>query len=125
MNALAGKRVLVVEDEALIAFAVEDMLLALGCEVVGPALRLDQAQALAASHPLDAAILDVNLTDSRSYPVAGELARRGIPFVFATGYDQPGIEWHGVAAELVPKPYRMEQIRDALLRLIGDSGAAA
>ena len=125
MSGLAGKRILVVEDEALIAFALEDMLAELGCAVVGPALRVADGEALAAGAAIDAAILDVNLNDSRSYPVAEHLARRGIPFLFATGFDQPGLEWHGVGAELVPKPYRQAQIRDALLRLFEGADEAA
>ena len=70
--------ILLVEDEALIAFAVEDILTDLGCEVVGPAFRLDDAVGLASAAPIDAAILDVNLNDQRSYAVADELKRRGI-----------------------------------------------
>lgn len=114
---LAGKRILLVEDEAVIAFAVEDMLAELGCEVVGPAFRLVDAQQLARSEAIDAAILDVNINDQRSYSVAEELQRRRIPFLFATGYAEGGIEWPGEAA-LLPKPYRREQVQAALERLL-------
>lgn len=116
---LAGKRILLVEDEAVIAFAVEDMLLDLGCEVVGPAFRLDDAQRMAAAEAIDAAILDVNLNDERSYAVAEELTRRSIPFLFATGYAEGGIDWPQ-EAELLPKPYRREQVQTALQRLFGN-----
>lgn len=118
MNAMSGKKVLLVEDEAIIAFAVEDMLADLGCEVVGPAMRLEEATSLAVSAAIDAAILDVNLNDLRSYPVAEALERRGVPFVFATGYDQDGLEWTGKSADIISKPYRREQLEAALVRML-------
>lgn len=119
MNLLAGKKVLLVEDEAIIAFAVEDMLADLGCMVVGPAMRLDEATDLAATAEIDAAILDVNLNNLRSYPVAQALEQRGVPFVFATGYDQEGLEWMGPTADIIAKPYRREQVEAALRRMLG------
>jgi CheY-like chemotaxis protein len=118
VNVLAGKRILLVEDEAIIAFAMEDMLDELGCDIVGPALRLEEAIQLAIAAQIDAAILDVNLNNLRSYPVAEELERRGIPFVFATGYDREGLEWTGSPTELIAKPYRKEQVEVALCRLL-------
>ena len=118
MSKLRGKRVLLVEDEAIIAFAMEDMLGELGCEIVGPALRLDEAVHLAQVEQIDAAILDVNLNNLRSYPVAEELERRNVPFVFATGYDREGLEWTGSPAELIAKPYRKEQVEAALHRML-------
>jgi hypothetical protein len=68
---------------------------------------------------IDAAILDVNLNDLRSYPVAEQLERRGVPFVFATGYDVEGLEWNGPKADLIAKPYRKEQVEAALCRMLG------
>jgi CheY-like chemotaxis protein len=118
MTLLTGKRVLIVEDEAIIAFALEDMLIELGCTVIGPALRLAEAQELASEADLDAAILDVNINSERSYPVAAELERRCIPFVFATGYDREGLNWRGQNAEILAKPYRQERVQDALERLL-------
>jgi CheY-like chemotaxis protein len=119
MSVLAGKRVLVVEDEAIIAFALEDMLGDLGCTVVGPAMHLDEASTMAERELLDAAILDVNINDARSYPIAERLEQRGVPFIFATGYGEEGLSWAGRPAELLPKPYRKEQVQAALLKLIG------
>ena len=118
MSALRGKRVLLVEDEAVIAFAVEDILLDLGCQVVGPAFSLEEAIAMASAEPIDAAILDVNLNDQRSYAVADELQRRGIPFLFATGYAEGGVGWDRSEVAVLPKPYRSEQIAAALGRLL-------
>ena len=118
MSALAGRRVLLVEDEAVIAFAVEDMLGELGCSVVGPAFRLDEAIELARAEAIDVAILDVNLNDQRSYAVADELARRGVPFLFATGYAEAGVQWNGHEVPLLAKPYRQDQIAAALGKLL-------
>jgi CheY-like chemotaxis protein len=78
MSLLTGKRVLLVEDEAVIAFALEDMLHELGCVVIGPAYQLETACTLAEAEAIDVAILDVNLNEARSYAVADILQRRGI-----------------------------------------------
>ncbi|QIK78366.1 response regulator [Sphingomonas piscis] len=118
MSKLAGKRVLIVEDEAIIAFAIEDMLVELGCVIIGPALRLDEACDLADTELIDAAILDVNINSERSYPVADRLHQRGVPFVFATGYDREGLEWRGSDPEIIAKPYRRDQVQSALERMI-------
>jgi len=118
LSALGGKRVLVVEDEALVAFALEDILADLGYEVVGPALRLTEALELAETETLDAAILDVNINSGRSYVVADELARRGVPYLFATGYGAQGIEVKHASARVLAKSYRRADLAEALLGLI-------
>ncbi|RYB01369.1 response regulator [Lichenibacterium ramalinae] len=79
-------RVLIVEDEMMVAMLVEDMLVDMGFIVVGPAYRLGDGLRLAKSETLDVAVLDVNLKGARSFPIATVLTERGIPFVFATGY---------------------------------------
>ena len=114
---LAGKRILLVEDEAVIAFAVEDMLLDLGCEVVGPAFRLDDAQRMAAAEGIDAAILDVNLNEQQSFPIAALLKERGIPFLFATGYAEGGVGWSEETI-VIAKPYSRTQLSRALDQLL-------
>lgn len=124
MSLLVGKKVLLVEDEAIIAFAMEDLLVELGCDIVGPAMQLDEALKLAEEAQIDAAILDVNLNDLRSYPVAAELERRNVPFVFATGYDREGLEWPGTPVDLLSKPYRKEQVEAALCRMLDSAGEA-
>lgn len=118
MSPLEGRRVLLVEDEAVIAFAVEDMLTDIGCVVVGPAYRLDTACALAKAEELDAAILDVNLNDERSYAAASILRLRGIPFVFATGYAESGVDWGDGLAPVIAKPYHREALAQALADLL-------
>jgi CheY-like chemotaxis protein len=91
-SGLAGKRVLLVEDEVLVAWALEDMLTALECAVVGPVARVNEALALIDAEMVDAAVLDVNLDGQKSYPVADALAARGVPFVFATAYDKGSLQ---------------------------------
>ena len=119
-NKLAGKRVLVVEDEPIVAMTVEDMLISLGCEVVGPASHRTPALELAETATLDAAVLDININAGRSYPVADALRRRAIPFLFATGYGEEGIE-NGAKAPVLQKPYRQDQIETALSDLFAHS----
>lgn len=112
MSALAGRRILVVEDEFVIAALAADLLEGLGASVVGPAGTLEAALELAATEDLHAAVLDVNMNGLRSDPVAELLAGRGVPFVFATGY---GGGWPGAAAApVVEKPYTAERLAEAL-----------
>ena len=83
---LQGIKVLVVEDEYLVAALMEDTLASAGCVVAGPIPRLAQALDAASSEACDVAVLDVNLAGERVYPVADILAQRNVPFVFVTGY---------------------------------------
>lgn len=118
MSLLAGKRVLIVEDEAVIAFVLEDILVNLGCEVVGPAVRLVQALELAETELLDAAILDLNINQGRSYSVADELNKRKVPYVFATGYGAEGVDPKYVSIPVLAKPYKEQDIETALRNLL-------
>lgn len=118
MSVLDGSRVLILEDEALVAFALEDMLVAFGCEVVGPALRLSQALDLIEREQLDAAILDVNIGGDRSYAIAEELERRSVPFIFATGYGTEGVELKRASVRVLTKPYRRHELESELKRLL-------
>ena len=120
---LTGKRVLVVEDEAMAAMLLEDMLESLGCEVVGVAARLEAAQKVALVVGCDVATLDVNLAGQMSYPVAVILRSRGIPFVFATGYRSIALPAELRDAIVLAKPYSMAQLTDALLRCLADNAA--
>ena len=80
------KRVLVVEDESLIAFEIEHALETLGCEVVGPVGSVQGALEIMSRNGVDGAVLDVTVRDGKIFPVAEQLQARNIPFVFASGY---------------------------------------
>ena len=110
MTNLRDKRILLVEDEALIAAMVSDMLADLGATVVGPANSLPKALALAQSADFDAAVLDVNLQGERVDAVADLLIGRGIPVLFASGYGAAAIR--GQAA--IDKPYTQDKLAQAL-----------
>lgn len=110
----SGLRILVVEDEMMIALLLEDMLAALGHTVVGPVSRVDKALEMAASEALDVAILDVNLNGKEVYPVAETLAARGIPFIFATGYDGEGMPMRFRDRPRLSKPFRRNTLRELI-----------
>lgn len=114
-ESLRNRRVLVVEDEFYIA---DDMALALrklGAEVVGPVPTKDKALALLASgDTIDAAVLDINLKGQTVYPVADALAERGVPFVFATGYDQAAVPAEYQAVPRWEKPFNPQDLARAL-----------
>lgn len=120
----SGKRVLVVDDEFLVAMGLEDNLRSLGYVVVGPVGTLDGAMTAAAHEQVDAAILDVNLAGEAVYPAAAILAERGIPFIFCSGYTgnvRMPPEFAGTPR--VAKPYTSRVIADALEELLsGGSG---
>lgn len=112
-------RVLIVEDESLIAMLLEQMLEDLGHDVLGPAQRVSPALALLAQSAPDMAILDVNVAGEPVFPVAEALEARGIPFAFATGYGDSGVPPRWNAHPVLPKPFRQAQVQalvDALLR---------
>lgn len=114
MTAAPMRRVLVVEDEVMIAMMVEQMLAEIGYETVGPGLRLGQAVALAETEAMDAAVLDVNLGGDRSFPVAEVLRRRGVPFVFATGYGSAGLDESYRGTIVLRKPFERAELERAL-----------
>ena len=120
---LTGKRILVVEDEPLVAMLVETMLQDLGCEVIGPAYSLDEGQRLAGGEELDAAILDVNLNGEMSDPIAAVLESRGVPFALATGYGGSAPQAAGQAVPVLNKPFRAETLESMLSQLLGNGAA--
>jgi len=107
-------RILIVEDEMLVAMNIEDMLLDLGHEVAGLAGRLDAALALAREAEFDLAMLDVNLAGETSFPVAAVLTERNIPFLFATGYGIKGIAEEYRGRPVLQKPFRARDLEAAI-----------
>lgn len=116
MSALAGKKILIVEDEFLIALTAEMALSGLGATVVGPSATVAAAIAAIESQPLDAALIDVNLNGEDSGPIARALGERGVPFVIATGY---GAAPWGPSAAVLNKPYSEEDLARELTRVLG------
>jgi CheY-like chemotaxis protein len=116
-NELVGLRVLLVEDEYLIATDLADALRDAGAAVVGPAATVKRALDLIADIGcrLNFAILDVNLGNELVYPLADRLAARGIPFVFTTGYDQGSIPSAYANVPRYEKPIDRRQLMSCLL----------
>jgi len=118
---LAGCRVLLVEDEVLVAMEMEQALRDLGCQILGPAATLEEALRLAQSEAdrIDAAVLDINLAGRPSFPVADLLAGRGVPVVFTTGYgDLPEKHATDSPSALLCKPLRQGDLEAALARML-------
>jgi CheY-like chemotaxis protein len=111
---LAGARVFIVEDEALILETLQDMLERLGCRVVESALRVDEALAKLAALDFDVAVLDVNVAGHRIDPVADLLAARGMPFFFSSGYGRSSLPAAHRERVLLAKPYRTADLKAAL-----------
>lgn len=111
---LAGTKVLLVEDEAIIAMMAEDMLEELGCEILVTATSLADAMIAIRSRQFDVAVLDINLNGQDSLPAAAMLHEMKRPFIFTTGY---GISGRGAEYDDVPlvtKPYRLADLAEAL-----------
>jgi DNA-binding response OmpR family regulator len=113
---LQGLRILVVEDTLLIAEVIAQELQDQGCTVIGPAARLDNGLALAARSQLDGALLDVNLAGERCFPIADELASRGIPYAFLTGYSDTGIPPAYQHAPRLGKPFELRALIELVAR---------
>lgn len=105
MSEVAGLRLLVVEDEMLIAMTIEDVLSELGCVVVGPAGSVAKALEIVKGHEIDGAILDLNLKGEQALPVAEALKARGTPFFFLTGYGNAATGPNQFDVPTLPKPF--------------------
>lgn len=112
---LAGTRVFLVEDEALILLTLQDMLEDFGCVVADVALRLEDALAKGPAVACDVAILDVNVAGERIDAVADLLAARGVPLVFATGYGRTSLPAAHAGQQMLSKPYRPADVRSVLV----------
>lgn len=110
---MTSMRILIVEDEPIVAMLLEDYLLELGHQVVGPVSTVAAALALVEAQPFDLAVLDVNINGERSDAVAAALDALDRPYMFATGYGRQGLD-EGVGRIVLQKPYRLEQIAEAL-----------
>lgn len=118
---LQGLRILVVEDEFLVASLIQDFLETAGCRVAGPIARLAEAVKAAQVETCDAAVLDVNLGGHRVYPVAEVLSRRRIPFVFVTGYDADALPSEYHQRPMVHKPFRVKELLNAVFDVVNSA----
>lgn len=117
-DALAGLRILIVEDEFLVAMLVEEMLQDLRCEIVGPISTLEEAIVTVRQNYLDGALLDANLNGKNASPVADELLGHEVPFILVTGYgghkaDPPVL----ARAPRVRKPINFDELADRMTEL--------
>ncbi len=120
-----GRCVMVVEDEMIVAWLLQDLLDELGYAVAGPAKSVKQAQALIEAGNIDAAVLDINLDGELSYPIADALAARGVPFIFSSGYDRDSLPAAYRAYPLIQKPFDPRKVATALVALMADGNECA
>jgi CheY-like chemotaxis protein len=115
---LKGRRVLVVEDDPMVAMLLVDMLEAIGCEIAAVASRLEDALEKAQRLSFDLAILDVNLAGATTFHVAELLSKRAIRFVFATGYGNAHLPADLANAPVLQKPFVAHDVARALRRAV-------
>lgn len=115
---LEGKRIAVVEDEPLIAFNITSVLEQEGVQISGPAATVSDALRVVEEGALDGALVDANLRGQPADAVAAALTRRGIPFVFVTGYGREALPASFGCARILKKPFTEEQLLDAAAQLV-------
>jgi DNA-binding response OmpR family regulator len=116
-QSLAGLRILVVEDDMLIAVFLEETLRDLGCVVIGPVSKLETALQLATDEVLDAAILDVTIRGGPVFPAAERLRDRGIPFALATGYGDWSLPESLRNQPRLAKPFTSKELEEQIRAL--------
>ena len=124
-TALEGARVLVVEDEYLVAALIEQILESAGCIVMGPVARVPEALDAVDHDDYDAAVLDVNLAGERINPVADALSERDVPFMFVTGYGANAIPSKYAERPHIGKPFRMAELLGMLSSILMCDGRLA
>lgn len=118
-------RILVVEDEYLIRMLLEDMLSDLGHTVAAAVGTIAEAKEIAASGEFDCAVLDVNLDGQEIFPVADILMKRGMPFVFVTGYGEGSLPEAYRGRPALQKPFQSERLEQTLTNLLANSRQSA
>ena len=111
---LQGLRVLLIEDEDLVAELIVDILDSAGCVIQGPFGRLPEALAAAQSGNFDAVLLDLDLAGTPTLPVAALLDERHLPFCFLTGFGKGGVPAEYATRPVVSKPFKAQQLLDTL-----------
>src|SRR3954469_25007175 len=118
-------RVLVVEDEALIAMLIEDMLHDSGGEMVGSASKLTDALDLACTAQADVALLDLKLRGGLAYPVADVLRQRGVPIVFTSGYGSAGLIERFQDCPILDKPFDQHSLEKAIHAILSSNASSS
>ena len=117
---LAGLRILVVEDEWMVAMMIQDALRQWKCEIIGPVPTIDLALAAVQQHTLDGALLDSNLNGRVITPVAEELSARAVPFIMVTGYASSALDVEVVrTAPRIIKPFADKQLAETMMEVFG------
>ena len=122
---LSNRKVLVVEDEMMIAMLIEDMLDEFGCKLVGPATNVPRALELIAKESIDVAVLDLNLDGKDTYAIADALQRKNVPFIFATGYGSAGLRQEYGNRPVLQKPFPASDLETALTEALSGTNVAA
>ncbi len=122
MSGLDGLRVLIVEDEFLLAMSLEDDLRSAGCAPIGPFANLADATQATRREEFDLAILDVNLNGQVVYPLAEELLSRAKPFVLLTGYGAESLPHHFRSLPRLSKPYDLTNLVKEIGRALPAAG---
>ena len=122
---LSNRKVLVVEDEMMIAMLIEDMLDEFGCKLVGPATNVPRALELIGKESIEVAVLDLNLDGQDTYAIADALQRKNVPFIFATGYGSTGLRQEYGNRPVLQKPFQARDLETALTEALNGSNVAA
>ncbi len=122
---LSNRKVLVVEDEMMIAILIEDMLDELGCTIVGPATNVPRALDLIDTPQVEVAVLDLNLDGQDTYAIADALQRKNLPFIFATGYGAAGLRKEYASRLVLQKPFQISDFESALMEALAGSNVPA
>jgi DNA-binding response OmpR family regulator len=116
--------VLLVEDEALVAMMIQETMTEFGFQVIGPVSTASEALAAARNSQFEAAVLDINLGDGMVYTVAEILSKRGVPFVFVTGYDAESVDSRFTGVPVLQKPIERNMLQKVFLLGAGDAAVA-
>jgi CheY-like chemotaxis protein len=120
---LSNCKVLVVEDEMMIAMLIEDMLDEFGCKTVGPATNVPRALELISMEQMEVAVLDLNLDGNDTYAIADALRQKRVPFIFATGYGSTGVRDQYRDRPVLQKPFQSRDLESALKEALRGSNS--
>jgi response regulator RpfG family c-di-GMP phosphodiesterase len=119
LSKLAGRHILIVEDECVVSMEMEMALRAEGADVIGPEASVESAlRILESQQPVDLAVIDINLRGEPAYPIVAALKRRKVPFLIATGYSASEIAPEHADVPYLGKPVSMSKVTAALTQLV-------